>query len=145
MNSERYIPRFCPTLQEARLWRIYKTTDAHDAAYIHDCECFAAHVRPKRRLSVRSRIGREFETLLPLPHSNSVAWPTLWLCVVELSMGFHLALPIWIGDAFFRTRIFKYAAVADVGSDGEIAVLLDECSRRVAGSITELYGKAGRQ
>jgi hypothetical protein len=142
MNSESYIPRIYSTLQEAGLWRIYKPPDAYDPAYVHDCEDFATHCRPKRRLSIRARIGREFETLLSLPYSESS--PTLWVLVVELSPGFHAAFPIWRGDAFFRTRIFKYAAVADVGSDSEIAMLLDECSRRVAGSITELYGKVGR-
>ena|ERR1700730_7778796 len=144
MNSESYAPHLHSTLQEAGLWHIYKSTDAYDAAYTHDCEWFAAHVRPKRRLSVRARVGKEFEAL-PLPYSGNVASPTLWLCVIEVSLGFHVALPIWSGDSFFRTQMFKFAAVADVRSDSEIAVLLDECSRRVAGSITQLYSKAGRQ
>jgi hypothetical protein len=144
MNSGSYTQRLYPTLQEAGLWRIYKSTDAYDSAYTHDCGWFAAHVRPKRRLSVRARIGKEFEAS-PLPYSSNGASPTLWLCVIEVSLGFHVALPIWRGDAFFRTQMFKFGAVADVRSDSEIAVLLDECSRRVAGSIAELYGKVGRQ
>jgi hypothetical protein len=144
MNSQSYTPHLRSTLQEAGLWRIYKSTDAYDAAYTHDCEWFAAHVRPKRRLSVRARIGKEFEAF-QLPRSGNVASPTLWLCVIEVSLGFHVALPIWSGDAFFRTQTFKYAAVADVRCDSEIAVLLDECSRRVSGSIAQLYGKTDHQ
>ncbi len=143
MNSESYIPRIYLTLQEAGLWHIYKATDAYDDAYAHDIEWFSTHDRPKRRLSVRARIGREFEMLPSLPYS--VSSPTLWLLVVELSLGFHVTFPIWSGDAFFRTHMFKFAAVANVRSDSEIAVLLDECSRRVAGSIAQLYGKASRQ
>src|ERR1039458_7614442 len=109
MNSESYTPRIYSTLQEAGLWRIYNPTDAHDSAYSHDCEWHAAH--PKRNSSIRARIGREFEWLLPVSYATHGASPTLWLCVIERSPGFHVALPIWIGDAFFRTRMFKYALV----------------------------------
>src|ERR1019366_4070801 len=56
--------------------------------------------------------------------------PSLWICVVEISPGLHVAFPVWRGDAFFRTYSFKHAAVADVSGDHEIAVLLDEYSRR---------------
>ena len=144
MSSESYTPHLHPTLEEAGLWRIYKSTDGYDSAYKHDCEWFAAHVRPKRHLSVRARIAKEFEALR-LPPLGNVASPTLWLCVVEVSLGFHVAFPIWSGDAFFRTQMFKFAAVADVRSDSEIAVLLDECSRRVAVQITQPSGNASRQ
>jgi hypothetical protein len=131
MNSESYNPRIPSTLQEAGLWRIDKPTDAFDAAYTHDIEWLAAHVRPKRSLSIRARIGREFEMVLPLSYSTQAASPMLWVCVIELSVGFHAVLPIWRGDAFFRTQAFKFALVAELRSDGEVAVLLDECSRRV--------------
>ena len=130
MSSPSKFPLACLTLEDAGLWRIYKPSDAHNFAYTHDCQWFAAHVRPKRRLSVRARIAKEFDAL-PLPYS--VSSPTLWLCCVELSLGLHMAFPVWCGEAFFRTDTFKYSAVADVRSDAEIAVILDECSRRGSG------------
>ena len=136
MNSESHILPIYSTLLEAGLCRIYTPADAHDPAYTHDIEWSSTHIRPKRRLSVRAMIGREFETLLSLPYSSSVASPTLWVWVVELSPGFHVAFPIWRGDKFFRTYYFKYADVAEVTSDSEIAMLLAECSRRATGSST---------
>jgi hypothetical protein len=131
MKPENDNPRIYSTLQEAGLWRIYKPTDVFDAAYTHDVDWFVAHARPKRSLSIRARIGKEFETVLPLSNSIQATSATLWVWVIELSVGLHAALPIWRGDAFFRTQTFKFALVADLRSDGEIAVLLDECSRRV--------------
>jgi hypothetical protein len=141
MNSENYVPPIYSTLLEAGLCRIYTPADAYDPAYTHDIEWFSMHIRPKRQSSVRAMIGREFDTLLSPPYF--VSSPTLWMWVNELSPGVHAVLPIWRGDKFFRTYDFKYADVADVRSDSEIAMLLYECSRRVRSSITELYGKAG--
>jgi hypothetical protein len=128
MNLESYIPPIYSTLLEAGLCRIYTPADAYDPAYTHDLEWRSTHIRPKRQSSVRAMIGREFETLLSLPYS--VSSPTLWVWVVALSAGVHAVLPIWRGDTFFRTRYFKYAYVADVKSDSEIAMLLHEFSPR---------------
>jgi hypothetical protein len=142
MNSESNIPRIYSTLLEAGLCRIYTPTDAYDDAYAHDIEWFSIHYRPKRRSSIRARLGFE---ILMWPHSGNVLSPPLWVWVIQQSPGIHVALPIWHDHEFFRTRVFKNACVADVGSDSEIAMLLYECSRRVRSSITELHGKAGRQ
>jgi hypothetical protein len=130
MNSDSNIPRNFVTLQEAGLWRIYKSSDAYELAYVHDCEWFATHHRPKRHLSVRGRVVREFDLLSTSASASAFPPPSLWICVVEISPGLHVAFPVWRGDAFFRTYSFKHAAVADVSGDHEIAVLLDEYSRR---------------
>jgi hypothetical protein len=135
MNSQSYIPPIYATPLEAGLCRIYTPADAYDPAYTHDIECFSTHIRPKGRFSIRTRIGREFETL-SLPYSSNPFSPPLWVWVEEFSPGLHLAFPIWRGQAFFRTRVFNNSYVADVGSDSETAMLLYECSRRATGSST---------
>jgi hypothetical protein len=140
MNLESNIPRIYSTLQDAGLWRIYTPADADDEAYEHDIEWFSMYCCPERRSSIRPRLGLE---IFMWPYAGNVLSPPVWVWVIKQSPGFHVALPIWRGPRFFRTRVFKNACVADVGSDSEIAMLLYECSRRVTGSISELYGKAG--
>jgi hypothetical protein len=130
MTSDSNIPRNYLTLQEAGLWRIYKPSDAYDPAYLHACEWFATHHRPKRHLSIRLWIAGEFGSWSPLSNSGGFSLTKLWICVIELSPGFHVAFPVWRGDAFFRICTFKLTAVADVSSDHEIAELLGECSCR---------------
>lgn len=115
--------------QDARPLRIYNSIDAYNAAYKHDCEWFAKHSRPKRRSALRTQIGREFDPR-PVVSNGSKPPQMLWLCIIEVCSGVHIAFPVWSGDAFFRSYTENYASVADVSSDSEIAVLLSECFRR---------------
>jgi hypothetical protein len=117
--------RLCQTLTQAGLAHLYTPRHANDAAYECDLGFFARHKSPKRRLSFRQTMGPEFGTRYEV-----ISPPPLWVLVNEASPGFHLALPVWRGFAFFRVCSFRYGSFANVTSDAEVAAILDECFRR---------------
>jgi hypothetical protein len=117
--------RLCQTLAQARLAQPYAPRSANSAVYESDLAWFSRHKNPKRRWSIREMIGPEFET-----RQISLQPPSLWALVGELSPGFHVVSPVWRGSPFFRVSTFRYVSVANVSSDAEIAMILDECFRR---------------
>ena len=116
----------CPTLAVSGLAQFRTPRHADNDAYKHDIDWFARHRSPRRRWSVREMVGDEFE-----PPQFVMPPPRLWVTTAEVSSGFHHVYPVWRGNAFFRTSTCRYILAADVGTDAEIAAIIDECFRRV--------------
>ena len=124
MNQQE-LSAFVPTLEQAKLWRIYTPNDA-SLIWQTDTLFFKKHHRPSRQNLLRWAYTNEFGSA---PKHYSIS-PPLWVLVNEISIGTHKASPVWRGSAFFPTKLFSSMPVADVSSDGEIAVILTEIQRR---------------
>src|SRR5215203_2068773 len=84
--------------------------------YELDMERFR-EARGKRRSFIRPEYPLEFGIPVDYgPHTKLV-----WLHVVQLSIGFHLAYPVWRGAPFFSMR---------ASTDAETAAIVAECCRR---------------
>jgi hypothetical protein len=111
------IYKLCPPLFTMGVLRCYSPTSKRREHYEEDTAFFKAH--PKRRLMIRPAMFSEFDIELQLGDWLSV--PHIHLLIVQVSIGVHLAVPVYRGRSFFE---------ATVETDAEVGLILSEMARR---------------